>query len=167
MREGDPPGPMYVIEQGRVRVYKHDDGAESHLSFLRTGDFFGELSLFRNEPRAASAQAVSDCTLLRFPPELFRRLLDEHPDFRLRLEQRIQQYDYRRVANVPLDFAEEILPAEASLQQVSAEQVELEPELDAEALARRRRRRRSSARSAGSRTSTSSTRWTAAPPAWR
>ena len=133
VREGDPPGPMYVIEQGRVRVYKHDDGAESHLEFLRTGDFFGERSLFRNEPRAASAEAVSDCTLLRFPPELFHRLLDEHPDFRLRLEQRIQQYDYRRVANVPLDFAEEILPAEASVQQVSPEQIE--PELEAEALA--------------------------------
>ena len=133
VREGDPPGPMYVIEQGRVRVYKHDGGGESHLEFLRTGDFFGERSLFRNEPRAASAEAVSDCTLLRFPPELFHRLLDEHPDFRLRLEQRIQQYDYRRVANVPLDFAEEILPAEASVQQVSPEQIE--PELEAEALA--------------------------------
>src|SRR5688572_4078221 len=133
VREGDPPGPMYVIEQGRVRVYKTDNGAESHLGFLRTGDFFGERSLFRNEPRAASAEAVSDCTLLRFPPELFRRLRAEHPDFRLRLEQRIQQYDYRRVANVPLDFAEEILPAEASVQQVSPEQIE--PQLEAEALA--------------------------------
>jgi ABC-type bacteriocin/lantibiotic exporter with double-glycine peptidase domain/CRP-like cAMP-binding protein len=132
VREGDPPGPMYVIEQGRVRVFKHDDGAESHLEFLRTGDFFGERSLFLGEPRAASAQAVSDCTLLRFPLELFRRLLDEHADFRLRLEQRIQQYDYRRIANVPLDFAEEILPAEASVQQVSPEQVDLE--LDAEEL---------------------------------
>ncbi len=134
VREGDPPGSMYVIEQGRVRVYKDESGEESHLGFFRTGDFFGELSLFRNEPRAATAQAVSDCTLLCFPPALFRRLLDEHPDFRLRLEQRIQQYDFRRVANVPLDFAEEILPAEASMQQVSPEQVELEPELDAATL---------------------------------
>ena len=132
VREGDPPGPMYVIEEGRVRVYKTEDDAESHLAFLRTGDFFGELSLFRDEPRAASAQAVSDCTLLRFPIDLFRRLVDEHPDFRLRLEQRIQQYDYRRIANVPLDFAEEILPADASLQHVSPEQVELEPELEDE-----------------------------------
>ena len=132
VREGDPPGPMYVIEQGRVRVYKAGEEEETHLEFLRTGDFFGERSLFRNEPRAASVQAVSDCTLLRFPPELFRRLLAEHPDFRLRLEQRIQQYDYRRVANVPLDFAEELLPADALLQQVSPEQIE--PEFDAEPL---------------------------------
>jgi ATP-binding cassette subfamily B protein len=131
VREGDPPGAMYVIERGRIRIYKQAD-SESHLGFLRAGDYFGEMSLFRNEPRAASAQAVSDCTLLRLPPELFRRLVDEHPDFRRRLEQRIEQYDYRRVANVPLDFAEEILPAEAAVPQVSPEQVELEPELEAE-----------------------------------
>jgi ATP-binding cassette subfamily B protein len=133
VREGDPPGPMYVVEHGRLRVYTHDqDGSERHLEFLRTGDFFGERSLFRNEPRAATAQAVSDCSLLRFPPALFRRLVDEHPDFRLRLEQRVRQYDYRRVANVPLDFAEELLPAATSLQPVSPEQVELEPEPELE-----------------------------------
>jgi HlyB family type I secretion system ABC transporter len=102
------------------------------LEFLRAGDFFGERSLFLGEPRAASVQAVSDCTLLRLSPEVLRRLLDEHPDFRLRLEQRIQQYDYRRVANVPLDFAEELLPADALLQPVSPEQVE--PEIEAEPL---------------------------------
>ena len=83
-----------------------------------------------NEPRAATVQAVSDCALLRFSPELFRRLLAEHPDFRHRLEQRLQQYDYRRVANVPLDFAEELLPAEAFSRQISAEQVELEPDAE-------------------------------------
>ena len=130
MREGDPPGPMYVIEQGRVRVYEDDDETERQLGFLRTGDFFGELSLFRNEPRATSAEAVSDCKLLCLPAELFHRLLAEHPEFRRRLEQRIEQYDYRRVANVPLDFAEELLPADALLQQVPPEQVELEPEAE-------------------------------------
>ncbi|HXH88518.1 MAG TPA: peptidase domain-containing ABC transporter [Gaiellaceae bacterium] len=130
VREGDPPGPMYVIEQGRVRAFKTAAGVEIQVGFLRTGDFFGERSLFRNEPRAASVQAVSDCSLLVFPSELFRRLVEEHPDFRLRLEQRIEQYDYRRVANVPLDFAEELLPADATVQQVAPEEVELEPELD-------------------------------------
>jgi ABC-type bacteriocin/lantibiotic exporter with double-glycine peptidase domain/CRP-like cAMP-binding protein len=133
VREGDPPGPMYVLEQGRVRVYRREDGKERDLGYLRTGDFFGELSLFRNEHRSASVQAVVDCSLLSFPPELFQRLLDTYPEFRARLEQRIRQYDYRRLARVPLDFAEEILPAEASVQQrVSDEQVETLAEAEAE-----------------------------------
>jgi len=130
VRQGEPAGPMYVIERGRFRVYERDGGEDSHLEFLRTGDFFGERSLFLREPRAATVEAVSDASLLRFPPELFRRLLDEHADFRLRVEQRIQQYDYRRVANVPLDFADELLPADALVQPVSAEQVEIEPDAE-------------------------------------
>jgi ATP-binding cassette subfamily B protein len=114
MRQGDPPGPMYVIETGRARSRRAGEDGEDDLGFFRTGDFFGERSLFLAEPRAATIEAVTDCVLLRLDPDLFRRLLADHPEFRDRLEQRIRQYDYQRLARVPLDFAEEILPAEAA-----------------------------------------------------
>jgi HlyB family type I secretion system ABC transporter len=134
IRQDQPPGPMYVIEEGRARSFRLDGDGEEDLGYLRTGDFFGERSLFLDQPRDASVQAVTDCVLLRFPPELFRRLLAEFPDFRERLAQRVEQYDYRRNARIPLDFAEEILPAEASVhEKVSAEQAEQLP--DAAALA--------------------------------
>ena len=48
------------------------------------------------------------------PVSLFQKLLHEHPEFRERLAERVRQYDYHRLARVPLDFADEILPAEAS-----------------------------------------------------
>ena len=50
----------------------------------------------------------------RLSPELFTQLLDENPEFRARMEERVLQYDFQRLARVPLDFADEILPAEAS-----------------------------------------------------
>jgi ATP-binding cassette subfamily B protein len=103
---------MYVIESGRLRATRAED---PELAFLRAGDFFGERSLFLSEPRAATVEAVTDCVLLRFPPDLFRLLVARYPEFRERLEQRLQQYDYRRLSRVPLDFAEEILPADASV----------------------------------------------------
>ena len=111
--EGDPPGAMYVIEEGRARVFRRDEQGDQDLGYLRNGDFFGERSLFLTRPRDASVQAVTECRLLRLQPELFSRLLEDFPAFRARVEQRIEQYDYRRLARVPLDFAEEILPAEA------------------------------------------------------
>ena len=43
----------------------------------------------RNEPRAASVAGRLGLHAAALPAELFRRLLDEHPDFRVRLEQRI------------------------------------------------------------------------------
>jgi HlyB family type I secretion system ABC transporter len=114
IRQGDPPGPMYVVEEGRLRVYREQEGATVSVGYLRKGDFFGEISLFRNAPRLASVEAVSACRLVRLGEATFRRLIAEHPEFRARLEERMAQYDYKHVARVPLDFADELLPAEAS-----------------------------------------------------
>src|SRR5262245_22076328 len=123
--QGDAPGPMYVIESGRARSFRSDQEAGDHSGYFRTGDFFGERSLFLGEPRAATVEAVTDCVLLGFPAELFERLVAEYPEFRDRVQQRVEQYDYRRLARLPLDFAEEILPAEASVfEAVSPDQAE-------------------------------------------
>ena len=48
------------------------------------------------------------------------------------MEERILQYDYQRLARVPLDFADEILPAEASAAERFVEEAEaLRPEPEA------------------------------------
>jgi HlyB family type I secretion system ABC transporter len=112
IRQGDPPGPMYVVEEGRLRVFVEEEGRRRYLRYLRRGDFFGELSLFKGEPRSTTIEAVAPCRLLRLTERTFRRLLEGHPEFRTQLEERIAQYDYQAVARVPLDFAEETLPAE-------------------------------------------------------
>jgi HlyB family type I secretion system ABC transporter len=122
--EGDPPGPMYVIERGHFRVYRVED-AEQDLEYLRAGDFFGELSLFRDQPRAATVVAVTDGSLLRLGTRAFRTLLDEQPEFRRRVEERVAQYDFHRLARIPLDFADEILPAAVDVhEQVGEDQAE-------------------------------------------
>ena len=113
IREGDPAGPMYVVQDGRLRVSRTEDGVRRDVGYLRRGDFFGELSLLTGRPRAASVDAVTSATLLRLAPETFRTLLHEHREFRALLEERVAQYDYRRTASVPLDFARELLPADA------------------------------------------------------
>ncbi|HKG93602.1 MAG TPA: cyclic nucleotide-binding domain-containing protein, partial [Gemmatimonadaceae bacterium] len=126
VREGEPPGPMYVVEEGRLRVFQRDEaGRRQYRAYLRRGDYFGEMSLFRGEPRSATVEAVSPCRLLALGRETFDRLLAEYPDFRARVEERIAQYDYRQTARVPLDFSEENLPAETgTYQAVGPEQVD-------------------------------------------
>jgi HlyB family type I secretion system ABC transporter len=124
VREGDPPGAMYVIEDGRVRAFRAG-GAD--LAYYRMGDFFGEQGLFLGMPRSASVETVTDCVLLRLPPEHFERLLADYPELGVPLEQRRQQYEQPRPARVPLDFADEILPAEASVyEKVSPDQAEVQ-----------------------------------------
>jgi ABC-type bacteriocin/lantibiotic exporter with double-glycine peptidase domain/CRP-like cAMP-binding protein len=120
--QGEPAGPMYVIRHGRLRTYTDRDGTREQRTYLRRGDFFGEVSLLRGTDRTASVEAVSDCELWGLEPQLFAQLLAEHPKFSERIEQRVSAYDYRRFAHVPLDFAEELLPADASGPEVLSEE---------------------------------------------
>jgi ABC-type bacteriocin/lantibiotic exporter with double-glycine peptidase domain/CRP-like cAMP-binding protein len=113
IRQGEPSGAMYVIRHGRLCAYVDCDGSREQRTYLRRGDFFGEVSLLRGTDRTANVEAVSDCELWALEPELFARLLDEHPKFRQHVEQRVSAYDYRRIAHVPPDFTEELLPADA------------------------------------------------------
>jgi HlyB family type I secretion system ABC transporter len=125
IRQGDEPGPLYIVEEGRLRVYTEENGRPRYLAYLRKSDVFGEMSVFKGIPRTATVEAVSPCRLLKLNPETFRRLLKESPDFKARIEQRIAQYDYKHVARVPLDFAEELLPAEVDAhEKVGPDQVD-------------------------------------------
>lgn len=127
IRRGDPPGPMYVVEEGRLRAFIEDeDGQRKYLRDLRKGDFFGEVSLFKQTPRTASVEAVADCRLLKLTPETFQKLIGDYPDFKEQIAARIAQYDYKQHAVVPTDFAEEMLPAGATVEEiVSPRQVDV------------------------------------------
>jgi CRP/FNR family cyclic AMP-dependent transcriptional regulator len=57
---GDPAGGMYVIREGRVAVLRAEDDDEQTLATLKTGDFFGEMSLFDGKVRSATVKAVGD-----------------------------------------------------------------------------------------------------------
>jgi ATP-binding cassette subfamily B protein len=111
IRQGDEGGPMYIVEEGRLRAFVEEDGRRRYLAYLRRGDFFGELSVFQGHPRAATVEAVAPGWLLRLTPETFRKLCDGYPAFETQIEERVAQYDYKRTARVPLDFEEELLPA--------------------------------------------------------
>ena len=133
VRQGEAAGPMYIVQDGRLRVFTEEEGRRRYLAYLRKGDFFGEMSVFKGTPRTASVQAVSACTLLALAPSTFERLLADHPVFKRQIQERIGQYDYTRVARVPLDFADELLPADAQTHdKVGADHVEREAPDDVE-----------------------------------
>src|SRR5213083_3233734 len=112
IKEGDSAGPMYILEKGRARAFTQNNGAQVNLAFYRYGDFFGELSILNGSPRAASVEAYSDCDLLALDPEAVRSLKQSYPEFGRLLEERLAQYKAKTEARIPLDFTEELVPAE-------------------------------------------------------
>ena len=79
--EGDETDSLYIIEQGRVRVFAiNDEGKEFILSNLDVGDFFGELALIDEGRRSASVMAVEPCTFLTISKEDVTTWLARHPE---------------------------------------------------------------------------------------
>ena len=81
---GLPGDYMYAIRDGRVKVTKaSDDGREKILSFVEAGGFFGDMSLFDQEPRSASVKALEDCRLFALSRRDALEILRRSPDFSL------------------------------------------------------------------------------------
>ena len=65
MNHGDLGTSMYIVVDGHVRIFE----GERELGELGSRAVFGELAALDPEPRAASVQAIDDCTLLRLDGE--------------------------------------------------------------------------------------------------
>src|SRR5438093_5217106 len=116
IREGEDAGPLYILQKGRARAFAGIDGQERNLAFYREGDFFGELSILNNSPRAASVEAFTDCQLLSLEPKAVRHLRRRFPEFDKLLSERLALYEAKTEARIPLDFTTELLPAETQVQ---------------------------------------------------
>ena len=76
MNQGDLGSSMYIVVNGRVRIFE----GEKELAIGETRAVFGELSALDPEPRAASVQAIEDCTLLRIEGEALYDLMSGNKD---------------------------------------------------------------------------------------
>lgn len=121
IRQGDPAGPMFIVQSGRVRVYTGTGERRVNRAFYRPGDYFGELAVLTGSPRAATAEAVTDCTLLALAPDVVRSLRARFPEFDRLLNERLAQYRAAEDARVPLDFAAELLPADTRAAEKTAD----------------------------------------------
>lgn len=84
--EGDPSDGMYLVLEGMVLVFTHDeDGNEQTLSIVTEGQSFGELGLLIAQPRNATVAAGLDVKLLRITPAQLARLEAEKPELMMRM----------------------------------------------------------------------------------
>lgn len=76
IRQGDEGAYFYVIESGEMEILLDADGLEVQIGrILSRGDYFGELALMYNTPRAASVRAVSPCRLWRIDRRTYRSIV--------------------------------------------------------------------------------------------
>jgi len=85
-RAGDQGDAMYLIEQGKVRIYvQAKDGHEVTLTELYRGDFFGEMALLDGKPRSADARVTEDARLAVLSREHFLSFVRSNPNVALEM----------------------------------------------------------------------------------
>lgn len=75
IKEGDDGDCMYVIEKGTLDCMKSISGVEKVVKTCGAGDFFGELALLYNCPRAASVEAKDDSVLWQLDGKTFNAIV--------------------------------------------------------------------------------------------
>ena len=71
LKQGELGTSMYIVANGKVRITE----GNKELGVLGSRTVFGELAALDPEPRAASVEAVEDCTLLRLDGESLYELM--------------------------------------------------------------------------------------------
>ena len=109
-RRGDVGGELYLVVDGEIRIHLDHDGRQVTLATYHSGGVLGEMSVFDEQPRSASAQAISDATLRVLRRDRLQAIVHEHPEVLLEfiknLSQRLRAMDEKLETETP--------PAEAA-----------------------------------------------------
>ncbi|MCS7213404.1 MAG: cyclic nucleotide-binding domain-containing protein [Candidatus Calescibacterium sp.] len=114
-REGEIGDCMYFIIKGKVGIYKRKKDLGKNIeSFkitdLHIGESVGELSIFDNYVRSASAIAETDCELLRLSRTEFEKMEKEHNDYAYKILKallKIVSKRLRRTTDMVVDILKE------------------------------------------------------------
>ena len=75
-RQGEMGDSVFFIKEGRIKIsMMSEEGREFVITYLRQGEFFGELAVLTDEPRSADAISVEPTTLLSMSQESFQQCL--------------------------------------------------------------------------------------------
>ena len=88
-QEDDPGGVLYVVVDGRVAIEREGKrkGSSTRLATINSYSYFGEMTLFDNGPRTASAVALRDTLILSLRRDPLVTLARQQPDLSIELIQ--------------------------------------------------------------------------------
>ncbi len=85
VNEGDPTDAVYIILEGRVRIFIADHkGKEVTLNVQGAGEYFGEMTL-DGGPRSASVMTLEPCRFMIVARESLESFFASHPAFAMHL----------------------------------------------------------------------------------
>ena len=78
-RENEKGEVLYILQTGQVRVFREEENKTFELGEYGRGSVIGEMALFDDKPRSASALAITDCRVIEIDREHFGNYLNKVP----------------------------------------------------------------------------------------
>src|ERR671911_136342 len=95
----EPDGKLFILKQGRVRIYKMEASREFTLEVVDAGTVFGEVAFTPHALRDAYAEAMESSILLAMDRADVERLIQDKPQVGIRmielLAERLHYYETR------------------------------------------------------------------------
>ena len=78
-KQGDTADAFYLIRSGLVKVAQAMPGGEMVRTYLKRGEYFGEIGLLHDSPRNATCSALDAVSLVKIAGADFRVMLEKFP----------------------------------------------------------------------------------------
>ncbi len=99
-RQGDDGNELYVVQRGVIASsIELPDGGNREIALFRTGDFFGEMSIFEEAPRSATCYAKEDSVVLSLRDKDFFSFISAHPQIAIKIMYRMLNIVTQRLEN--------------------------------------------------------------------
>jgi CRP-like cAMP-binding protein len=82
---GDMGDAAYIVIEGKVEISVPSSSGPIVVNMVGRNEIIGEIAIFGDVPRTATAKAVSWLETLRISKELFTKIIRENPDAALEL----------------------------------------------------------------------------------
>ncbi len=83
--EGDLGTTMYIVQSGKIRLFRLIEGQKRVHGVMDKGDFFGEMSILEGLPRTVSAEAVEDTELIEINSMTFDKMIKGNIEIAIRM----------------------------------------------------------------------------------
>ncbi len=83
--EGDLATTMFIVQSGKVRLFRIVEGQKRVHGVMEKGDFFGEMSILEGLPRTVSAEAVDDSELIEINSMTFDKMIKGNIEIAIRM----------------------------------------------------------------------------------
>ena len=90
--QGDPGDRFYLLERGKAKVVRAEDGQARVLAFLHEGDFFGEKALVEGRARHADVVCLTDVQAYSLSRDVFETVFRTSSRLRGVIEDRVRSY---------------------------------------------------------------------------